>query len=113
MTTHIKIYPAKASALKVHHPIAGAPHSDGRDWPYDVFTCRRLSDGSFTEDASKAFRPPPAEASPAPDKPAAVVADKPPASAADKPVADAPQGAAPAPQAGGLEGVKLDIAKAK
>jgi hypothetical protein len=56
-----KVYPAKASALNVHHPIAGKPHVDGTDWPYDVFTMRRLSDGSFTEDSKKAYKPPAAE----------------------------------------------------
>jgi hypothetical protein len=58
MTT-IKVYPTKASALNAHHPTAGAPRVEGVDWPYDSFTCRRLTDGSFTEDASKAYKPAP------------------------------------------------------
>jgi hypothetical protein len=53
-----KVYPTKASALNVKHPTAGAPKIEGTEWPYDSFTCRRLTDGSFTEDASKAYRPP-------------------------------------------------------
>jgi hypothetical protein len=59
-----KVYPTKASALNVNHPIAGKPLIEGADWPYDTFTCRRLTDGSFTEDAAKAYKPPaaPAEA---------------------------------------------------
>lgn len=57
MSTHIKVYPTKASALNVHHPIAGKKHnSEGVIWPYDVFTCRRLTDGSFTDDPAKAFK---------------------------------------------------------
>jgi hypothetical protein len=60
MTTHIKVYPTKASALNAHHPISGAPRVEGVDWPYDAFTCRRLSDGSFTDDPKQAYQPPPA-----------------------------------------------------
>ena len=56
MTDTIKVYPTKASALNVHHPIAGKPMVEGVDWPYDTFTCRRLTDGSFTEDPNKAFK---------------------------------------------------------
>jgi hypothetical protein len=56
-TTYVKVYPAKASALNVNHPIGGKPRLEGTEWPYDVFTCRRLSDGSFTDDASKAYKP--------------------------------------------------------
>lgn len=55
-----KVYPTKASALNCHHPIAGAPRIEGIDWPYDTFTCRRLTDGSFTEDPAKAYKPAPA-----------------------------------------------------
>ena len=54
MTT-IKVYPTKASALNAHHPTAGKPSLEGTDWPNDVFTCRRLTDGSFTTDPSKAY----------------------------------------------------------
>jgi hypothetical protein len=57
-----KIYPTKASALNVHHPIAGAPRMEGVEWPYDAFTCSRLTDGSFTEDEAKAYKPSPAGA---------------------------------------------------
>jgi hypothetical protein len=52
-----KVYPTKASALNAHHPIAGKPLIEGSEWPYDTFTCRRLTDGSFTEDPAKAYRP--------------------------------------------------------
>jgi hypothetical protein len=55
----MKVYPTKASALNCHHPVAGAPSIEGVDWPYDTFTCRRLTDGSFTEDAAKAYKPAP------------------------------------------------------
>ena len=86
MTT-IKVYPTKASALNAHHPIAGAPRLEGVDWPYDAFTCRRLTDGSFTEDAGKAYKPPAAPSGEA-EKPAATVvsaeADKPAPVAATK-----------------------------
>jgi hypothetical protein len=64
-----KVYPTKAGALNVHHPVAGAPRVEGVEWPYDVFTMRRLSDGSFTEDASKAYKP--SFEAAAADKPAA------------------------------------------
>jgi hypothetical protein len=69
-----KIYPTKASALNVHHPLAGAPRLEGVDWPYDAFTCSRLTDGSFTEDETKAYKPPPASAEVA--KPAAPTRDE-------------------------------------
>ncbi len=68
MTTHIKVYPTKASALNAHHPVAGPPRAEGVDWPYDSFTCRRLSDGSFTEDAAKAYKPAAPEAATPADK---------------------------------------------
>lgn len=61
-----KVYPTKASALNAHHPIAGAPLIEGVEWPHDTFTCRRLSDGSFTEDPDKAYKPPAAKAADAP-----------------------------------------------
>jgi|SRR5580704_4789862 hypothetical protein len=76
-----KVYPTKASALNCHHPIAGAPRIEGTDWPDDVFTFRRLADGSFTEDPAKAYKPP-----------AAAVSEKP----ADMP---APEKSAPTPAA--------------
>jgi hypothetical protein len=78
----MKLYPTKASALNVHHPIAGKPLIEGVDWPYDVFTCRRISDGSFTEDETKAYKPPPEEAKAAAEKPAAAAGIAP---GADKP----------------------------
>ena len=56
MTTHIKVFPTKASALNAHHPSGAKSRSEGELWPYDVFTMRRLTDGSFTEDPSKAYR---------------------------------------------------------
>lgn len=58
MTTSVKVFPTKATALNVRHPIAGAAKVEGSDWPYDVFTCSRLADGSFTDDPKKAFKPP-------------------------------------------------------
>jgi hypothetical protein len=57
MTTSVKVFPTKATALNVRHPIAGAAKLEGADWPYDVFTCSRLADGSFTDDPKKAFKP--------------------------------------------------------
>jgi hypothetical protein len=56
MTSTVKVFPTKASALNVRHPISGAAKIEGADWPYDVFTCSRLSDGSFTDDPKKAFK---------------------------------------------------------
>jgi hypothetical protein len=56
MTDLIKVYPTKESALNVRHPSAGAARVEGVDWPNDVFTARRLTDGSFTTDPAKAFK---------------------------------------------------------
>lgn len=83
----MKLYPTKASALNVHHPIAGKPRVEGVDWPYDVFTCRRISDGSFTEDEAKAYKPPPEETRAVAEKAAASASE--PSPAADKPAAAA------------------------
>jgi hypothetical protein len=74
-----KVYPTKASALNAHHPIAGKPLVEGSEWPYDTFTCRRLTDGSFTEDPAKAYKPPASE-----------VAEKKPAPVAEAKSQDAP-----------------------
>lgn len=71
----IKVYPTKASALNAHHPLAGAPRVEGVDWPYDSFTCRRLTDGSFTEDPKQAYQPP-SEPKAEPEKPADLVVSK-------------------------------------
>jgi hypothetical protein len=81
MTESIKVYPTKASALNVHHPIAGKPSSDGVDWPYDTFTCRRLMDGSFSDDPAQAFKQVPeiTEKFTKPAEPAAAVKPPPPA----------------------------------
>lgn len=81
MTTHIKVYPTKASALNAHHPSGAKSRSEGELWPYDVFTMRRLTDGSFTEDPSKAYKAA-AEATekspaPKPAEPAAAAASAP------------------------------------
>jgi hypothetical protein len=47
----IKVYPTKASALRLEHPTAGKMRADGAMWPKDSFTCRRIKDGAITETA--------------------------------------------------------------
>jgi hypothetical protein len=61
MADIVKVFPTKATALNVWHPIAGKAKPEGAEWPYDVFTCSRLADGSFTDDPKQAFKPPPAK----------------------------------------------------
>jgi hypothetical protein len=66
----IKVWPTKASALNVAHPIDGKPKADGAMWEQDGFTARMLSDGIMTRDEGKAFKPAPAApAQPAPPEP--------------------------------------------
>lgn len=56
--SHMKIYPAKESALNISHPIDGPCRPDGAHWTYDGFTCRCLTDGAITDDPAKAWKSP-------------------------------------------------------
>ena len=44
----VKVYPTKASALNVTHPIDGRLVAAGSQWEDDGFTARMLSDGIVT-----------------------------------------------------------------
>jgi hypothetical protein len=75
----IKVFATKQSALGMKHPQYDAITADGVIWPKDVFTSRRLADGSITTDPTKNI----AASKPAPAK-APVVSDS--TSSAAKPI---------------------------
>jgi len=58
----MKVYPTKASALNVKHPLGHPITIAGAEWPEDGFTFRMLAQGIFTEDPTLVYRPPPPEA---------------------------------------------------
>ena len=58
----IRVYPAKASALNLRHPIDGKLGATGGEWTEDGFTARLLTDGAITRDAGAALPAPGGEA---------------------------------------------------
>jgi hypothetical protein len=73
----IKIYPRKASALNVRHPIDGALRPAGSLWEDDGFTARMLTDRAVTTEEAAAWQ------APAPEQKPAAGADGMPATASD------------------------------
>jgi len=53
----IMIYPTKAGALNVIHPMDGKTKVGGTLWEYDGETCRGLVDGWITDDPAKQWKP--------------------------------------------------------
>jgi hypothetical protein len=53
----IMVYPTKASALNVPHPIDHKVKVGGSLWEYDGETCRGLVDGWITDDPAKQWTP--------------------------------------------------------
>jgi hypothetical protein len=76
----VKVYPKKASALNVKHPIDGQLKLEGSMWEQDGFTGRRLIEGAVTLNPDEVFKPAPAATAPAAEPaPAAAAADAKPA----------------------------------
>jgi hypothetical protein len=55
MSTTIKVWPTKKSAVGLKHPFGPVLAIAGAQWPKDSFTARRLRDGSVTEDQTKVY----------------------------------------------------------
>jgi hypothetical protein len=53
----IMVYPAKAAALNVSHPIDGRVKVGGCLWEYDGPTCSGIVDGWLTDDPEKQWHP--------------------------------------------------------
>lgn len=64
--TKITVYPVKAGALNIKHPIDGPLQATGSDWEIDGFTARMLTDQAITKDKAKAMKAPPQAAPTAP-----------------------------------------------
>jgi hypothetical protein len=53
----ITVYPTKASALNIKHPIDGQLKAAGSQWENDGFTARMLSDKAVTTERTDAHKP--------------------------------------------------------